>query len=368
MVVRHPLRGAKKKKSKGSTLSHPSRWPVETRIAIVPKNPKGKGSSAFERYQKYKHAKTVQEALDSGMCMGDLVYDFKRGYISRKSVTNRNAVEYVVSLGTRCFVAEVLRDAGLRRFACPFDWIYSSPEMVAHCLTNKFVTFLDPSQITKSGNAFGHKHYSSMLARGIIYPHHNPRECMADFKRRVTRFNKVIQSGKRKLFIICDTIETIVRRREAENCNPALFRNVFDSLRKKGCKNFELLAINVMCGQASEATSTGRNAKPVITKLRKHCLKAYTNLLTVYNFQSTGPCTGLRFKAKRDTEALGALFNGERSFDLADDPLPTGGPTGVISKKPAAHLAQGAKRRLIVHPNRTVKRLNDGSWLSKGMD
>jgi hypothetical protein len=48
-------------------------------------NPKRSGSSAADRYDKYKKAKTVNEALSLGAVPGDIPNDFKKGYLKRKS-------------------------------------------------------------------------------------------------------------------------------------------------------------------------------------------------------------------------------------------------------------------------------------------
>jgi len=44
-------------------------------------NPKRAGSCAFDRYERYKRAKTVGEALSLGAAPGDISFDFKKGYL-----------------------------------------------------------------------------------------------------------------------------------------------------------------------------------------------------------------------------------------------------------------------------------------------
>mmetsp|Transcript_155663 Transcript_155663/g.274970 ORF Transcript_155663/g.274970 Transcript_155663/m.274970 type:complete len:200 (+) Transcript_155663:113-712(+) len=49
-------------------------------IKYQSQNPKVRGGAAFERYEKYKHAKTVGEALSLGAAPGDIKHDVKRGF------------------------------------------------------------------------------------------------------------------------------------------------------------------------------------------------------------------------------------------------------------------------------------------------
>ena len=107
---------------------------------------------------------------------------------------SREAVRHVISLGCRCSQASVYRTFGQRRYACPFDWIFSSAVMVTHCLQDDFRNFLDRRQYFENATVFdavglppgspprerkliGHKIYSTMTAgvgRGTIFNHRNP--------------------------------------------------------------------------------------------------------------------------------------------------------------------------------------------------
>jgi len=54
-------------------------------IEFLKDNPKRSGSAAGERYDKYKHAKTVQKAKDAGAWEGDIINDFKKGFLKCRS-------------------------------------------------------------------------------------------------------------------------------------------------------------------------------------------------------------------------------------------------------------------------------------------
>merc|ERR1712048_465271 len=54
-------------------------------IKFDQRNPKGFGSDAYNRYERYKRARTVEEALALGAKKGDIKHDFKKGFCSRIS-------------------------------------------------------------------------------------------------------------------------------------------------------------------------------------------------------------------------------------------------------------------------------------------
>ena len=43
-------------------------------------------------------------------------------------------------------LSEAMEQWKIRRWSCPFDWIFSSPDMVTHCLADDFSAFLDVDQ------------------------------------------------------------------------------------------------------------------------------------------------------------------------------------------------------------------------------
>lgn len=58
-----------------------------------------------------------------------------------------NDTTIVISLGTDCTVASVLRDLNLRHAAYPFDWMYSSFQGVCQALADDFSHFLEPESL-----------------------------------------------------------------------------------------------------------------------------------------------------------------------------------------------------------------------------
>ena len=52
-----------------------------TSISIQTENPKKAGSKAWERFEKYKHATTIAEAMGNSANWQDLSGDFEKGYM-----------------------------------------------------------------------------------------------------------------------------------------------------------------------------------------------------------------------------------------------------------------------------------------------
>ena len=55
----------------------------DTALRVAAKNPKKRGTASWDRYERYKSAKTVGEFLDAGGTSGDLRHDWARGYVTQ---------------------------------------------------------------------------------------------------------------------------------------------------------------------------------------------------------------------------------------------------------------------------------------------
>jgi hypothetical protein len=80
-----------------------------------------------------------------------------------------------VSIGPWCITAELLIKNNLRLKAYPFDYIFSSLEIVKHCINDKFNIFLDKSYYYNNGSndtSTRHSLYCKMLDTDILYKHH----------------------------------------------------------------------------------------------------------------------------------------------------------------------------------------------------
>ncbi len=105
-----------------------------------------------------------------------------------------------VSLGQNCSSAWYLKSVGVKQASLPFDWIFSSPGIVAHCIDNDFEAFLDKKQMTStSQHAAGHALYHTGL-----FAHRNPLSDEATYsyyERCVDRFRKLFQSATPLVFV-----------------------------------------------------------------------------------------------------------------------------------------------------------------------
>lgn len=90
----------------------PPKLPGHTKIAFVQANPKKAGSSAHDRYEKYKVAKTVDEAMTLGALRGDITNDVKVGYC-----TMLGELEGVTNLADQAKGSEEAAMVGQKRSA-----------------------------------------------------------------------------------------------------------------------------------------------------------------------------------------------------------------------------------------------------------
>lgn len=216
----------------------------------------------------------------------------------------------------------------LRRYAGPFDWIYSSAEMVRHCLEDNFVTLLDPFQVVKAGASWGHRMYAKMLGRCVVWPHHDPKsKDRCHFTRSCERFRRVLLCPERKLFVFASLVKSqkeleIVRSADSAGNSNAEVLRLFEHMRRHGVQNFEIVAVQVVESNVGES----RHHIPQVRPVRD--TGPGSERLIVYELHCKGKCTGIYFKEKADEEALRRLLRGGtdglpvRHFNLLPDPLP----------------------------------------------
>jgi hypothetical protein len=118
---------------------------------------------------------------------------------------NKQIYQHIISLGWRCHTSSTLKSLNLKKYSCPFDWIFSNLDMIQDCLEDNFKKFLDkslyidnPTYKTNGENKGGHKIYGSN-----IFNHHNPKlkEDYNYYLRCVERFTKLLQSKETKIYI-----------------------------------------------------------------------------------------------------------------------------------------------------------------------
>ncbi len=103
----------------------------------------------------------------------------------------------LISVGPQCCTAAVLKRLNLRHAAFPFDSLFSSLEMVRHCVADDFRTFLDPAEHlstplelrpTPTLRRATHRFYERHCGLKDVFNHHEMPESRAHFERSVERF------------------------------------------------------------------------------------------------------------------------------------------------------------------------------------
>ncbi|HEV7326101.1 MAG TPA: DUF1796 family putative cysteine peptidase, partial [Bosea sp. (in: a-proteobacteria)] len=135
------------------------------------------------------------------------ILDFLSSLSVPKQLIANCEVKHVVPLGTNCLTAAVLKSNGLKRYSTPFDWLFSSPGAVLHCLRDDFSTFLDASHyrsIPRPEGERGAEHLWFVENFNVtqMFAHRDPTEPVhyAYFERCVQRFRDVCASEDGKIF------------------------------------------------------------------------------------------------------------------------------------------------------------------------
>lgn len=258
------------------------------------------------------------------------------------AVAAADTTAYALSLGSLCAAAKFLQQQGLRAHAGPFDWVFSSPEMVAHCLDDDFAAFLDRTQYVPIDDGFaGHRLYSAMIGHRTIFNHHNPllNTDHEHFERCVARLRAVLLRGERTLFLW-------VGKEPAEL--PAVHK-LFAALRRGGATNFELCVVGL-----SRHSTTDIGAALV----DEMSVPAEAATLRVWTQQCRGGHDGLTFNDAADAACFERLVLGGRRFSLAPDPLPPRSQSQRAGEEDSA--PQGRRRVCAQVLKRAAKRAGLG--------
>jgi hypothetical protein len=218
----------------------------------------------------------------------------------------------VVSLGSVCGASQFLQDRGLRRYAGPFDWIFSSPGMVAHCVGDGFKKFLDRAEhFVAAGHGrgtAGHRFYGAMVGHEVVFNHHDPVNQPRDyayFVRCVERFQAVLSAANERILFL------LVGKKPLE---AGAMRDLFDVLSARCAAPFELLGIGLRRAGRDDAPGLEETARLVGPK----------GTMRVLVQRCWASHTGVHFEDARDAGTFEetVMGNGERRFRLENDPLP----------------------------------------------
>lgn len=105
-----------------------------------------------------------------------------------------------ISLGQNCSTSWYLKAAGLKNASYPFDWIFSSTEIVIDCIKDEFTAFIDRSNMIEHGSYCEHLVYHKHF-----FYHRNPLSSGSIFsyyQRCCKRFNELAKTDCQPIFVI----------------------------------------------------------------------------------------------------------------------------------------------------------------------
>ena len=138
-----------------------------------------------------------------------------------------------ISIGPNCSSSDLLKSQNLKKKSYPFDSIFSSLEIVKHCIDDKFKTFLDKAYYSPGicESSTRHIYYCKYLDTDVLIKHHsihgfndlhpadhkissgnlfNHHDLIENedhyqaFKRRAERLLTLIESGAKIVFFYYD--------------------------------------------------------------------------------------------------------------------------------------------------------------------
>lgn len=155
-----------------------------------------------------------------GLSLNNILFSHQCSFVEHTERSVRDmAIDYdddfpiIISLGFCCAVASILETHNLRKYAFPFDWIWSPFNGLCDLLEHDFIDFLNPSYLIPQGRGLFNMRYS------ITFHHDFPvfvndshevlcanymdyyEEVLEKYTRRIKRFNEVMHSNKRVILI-----------------------------------------------------------------------------------------------------------------------------------------------------------------------
>ncbi|SHJ80301.1 Putative papain-like cysteine peptidase [Arenibacter nanhaiticus] len=121
-----------------------------------------------------------------------------------------------VSIGENCNSSWYLKETGNKNASYPYDWIFSSGEIITHTIKDEFKSFLNKDMIFHiKKNKAGHSLYHSNL-----FNHRNPLKSDKDYyyyERGVERFLKLLKDQEKSILFVCTVIQEKEKRLDWTN-------------------------------------------------------------------------------------------------------------------------------------------------------
>ncbi len=233
----------------------------------------------------------------------------------------------VIGLGTLCLTSQLLKQMGLKDASMPFDWIFSSPEMISHAIRDDFKEFLARENIVmvevgrRPDPALyraDHVFYRDRYGVNFVFNHHDPSENEDDYRyfvRCVDRFRDTLK-GERVLFLLCRHLH-----KEADSRPVSTYRDLASLLNPH-----DLLCVEI-------STQIGSSPSYDVVESDGN--------LEVGKFRTSAALNGVSFGCREDHEMIAALV---RSRAAGERPSPR------RSSLPAAMPMAGASHGVEVNP------------------
>ena len=139
-----------------------------------------------------------------------------RYYDLKDSCLKKIKYDCIFSMGYSCFVPTVLKEAGLRLFSGPFDWMYGVPfDQRFNIFINRFDKYFEKEDLVYTGlNPENNCATFKNTRTGLIYNHDFVQDLdfeteyqaiRTKYDRRINRILDKIENGKRALLVYAET-------------------------------------------------------------------------------------------------------------------------------------------------------------------
>jgi len=214
---------------------------------------------------------------------------------------DRMQFEHVVSLGYQCMTAHFIRETGLRRHMSPFDWLFSTPLVVEHCMKDEFADFLDQENYVScgSGQQWSHRIFDALYDKGVLFNHHDMSDpdMHARFRRSARRFTRMLRSDAPKMFVIMSSYKNIIH---------PVTQNFIGRIGDY-TQNFRVVAIGV-------------DSLAAIPEARISALRETTEIQDLYEVSVLSTAAGgLEFEDSEDNSLIRGILQSYR-YDLPEGP------------------------------------------------
>lgn len=176
----------------------------------------------------------------------------RQSYLKRATEIQREIKDWVgsekrekIGLGQNCNASWYLKATGLKEASYPFDWIFSTPDIVIDMLEDNFEQFLNREQYISHGLDAGHERYHE-----TFFGHRNPANSLTDhefLKRCVVRWNTLMRSKRPIVFLTVVLNESDKRKRWQEGFTKQFEMPTNQTLKEYGSVMEEIHKLNPNC-------------------------------------------------------------------------------------------------------------------------